>query len=110
MKNSFRILFSSTDKKEINEINEALKKIDEIEDVHSVATRSLDPNTILIWVQLISGVLGTIGVALPLFQKIIETINKKGIKGTTLKLANGTEIILDNASPEDIKRILEQYQ
>jgi hypothetical protein len=43
----------------------------------------------------------------PIVKKVIETIRGKGISGAKIKLPNGVEVAVDNASADEIERLLQ---
>ncbi|MCI0691366.1 hypothetical protein L0337_05090 [candidate division KSB1 bacterium] len=98
---------------EIAEITQALKEIQAVEsvkDTRSPVQRGVDPATIKVWIEVAIGVIGFISAAMPLIKKVIAMIRNKGISGAKIKLPNGTEISVDNASPEEIEKILKAME
>lgn len=98
---------------EIAEITQALKEIQAVESVKDTrppVQRGVDPATIKVWIEVAIGVIGFISAAMPLIKKVIATIRGKGISGAKIKLPNGTEISVDNASPEEIEKILKAME
>jgi hypothetical protein len=91
---------------DIDTLQREFETLDGVAAADSVATRSLEPATAMIVIQLISGVLGAVATAVPLIQKIREVIRGKGISGAIIKLPNGVEISIDNATATEIERIL----
>jgi len=107
MKDVFMInLPSSTSKSDVELIQNMLKQIDSVEDAVHKTTRVLDPVSITVLVTLVGSILGVVGTAVPIICKIVETIRGKGISGAKIKLANGNEISVDNASVSEIERIM----
>lgn len=97
---------NSVTKTEIAEITQVLKEAQAVESVQETTSRGLDPATIKVWIEVAIGVVGFVSAAMPLIKKVIATIRGKGITGAKIKLPNGTEISVDNASPEQIEKIL----
>lgn len=107
MQETFQISFPATASGEdINAVQSALKDIDGITSTGSVASRTLEPGSIMIWVELVAGVLGGVSAALPLVQKVIKIVRGKGISGVNIKLPNGADISIDNATASEIERLL----
>jgi hypothetical protein len=98
---------------DIAEITQALKEIQAVEslkDTGPPVQRGVDPATIKVWIEVAISVAGFISAAMPLIKKIIATIRGKGITGAKIKLPNGTEISVDNASHEEIEKILKAME
>jgi cell division protein FtsX len=98
---------------DIAEITQALKEIQAVEsvkDTRSPVQRGVDPATLKVWVEIAVGVVGFVSAAMPLIKKVIATIRGKGISGAKIKLPNGTEISVDNASHEEIEKILKAME
>jgi hypothetical protein len=97
---------NSVSQTEIAEIAQALKEVQAVESVQETTSRGLDPATIKVWIEVAVGVIGFLSAAMPVIKKVIATIRGKGITGAKIKLPNGTEISVDNASSEEIEKIL----
>jgi hypothetical protein len=98
---------------DIAEITQALKEIQAVEsvkDTRSPAQRGVDPATIKVWIEVAISVAGFISAAMPLIKKVIAMIRSKGISGAKIKLPTGAEISVDNASPEEIEKILKAME
>lgn len=107
MCDSIQISFpSSAPRAEVDTIQNMLKNLNEIQDAGSIASRSVDPASIMIWIQVVSGMLGLVATGMPVIEKIIKMIRSKGISGAIIKLPNGTELPVDNASGSDIAKLL----
>ena len=90
------------------EIQNLLKDIDSVDNAGSMASRTVvDPASIMLWVQVASGVLSIGSAGIVIAQKIKEIFHRKKVLGATIKLTNGTEISLDKSSAEEIAKILE---
>ena len=93
---------------DIRDIKDLLKEIDSVDDTGEVSSRSgIDPQSIMLWVQLASGVLGVTSSGIVIAQKMKELFQKKRVSGARVKLPNGTEISLDTSSAEEIAKIIE---
>lgn len=98
---------------EIAEITQALKEIQAVEsvkDTGSPVQRGVDPATLKVWIEIAVGVVGFVSAAMPLIKKVIAMIRHKGISGAKIKLPSGAEISVDNASPEEIEKILQAME
>jgi hypothetical protein len=93
--------------KDIEAIQDTLKTLDEVSDTGVDTNRGLDAASIMVWVELVSGVLGAVSTAVPIVKKVIAMIRGKGISGAKIKLPNGVEISVDNASADEIGRLLQ---
>ena len=72
-----------------------------------MASRSgIDPASINLWIQIASGALSIGGAGIVITQKIKEILHSKKVTGAIIKLKDGTEISLDNSSPEEIAKII----
>lgn len=91
--------------RELEALQAKLKQIREVEDAGSMGARSVDLQSVMLWVQLISGVLGAVSTGVPIVQKIIEMIRDKGIKGAKITLADGTTISADDVSAKDLETL-----
>ena len=93
---------------DMRDIKNVLKGIDSVEDAGSVSSRTgIDPQSIMLWVQLATGVLGVTSTGIVIAQKLKELFRKKRVSGARVKLPNGTEISLDESSADEIAKILE---
>ena len=100
------VIDSKGSKLALDTITRKLKTEAEIVDAGSVSSRNIDPGTIMLWVQVVSGVLGVVATAVPILEKIINVIRGNGVSGATVKLPNGAELSVDNASTEEIERLI----
>lgn len=95
---------------EIDELQSELTQIDGIEDVEPLTDRSvLDPQmvqTVMMGIQLAGGIIGVAGAAAAVVKQIREIFQKKGIKGGKVTLQDGRVIAFDDASPEDIEKMI----
>lgn len=92
----------------VDEIKADLKNIAEIEEVGSGDARAVDPESILVWVSLITTVVTSIDKAIPVFTKIKSLFKQKGIKGVKITRSDGTIIEMDHASSEEIVALLKE--
>ena len=86
-------------------ISDALGELPEVERARPQQTRS-DLATIALLVELAGGVFTAVATAVPIIQKIISTIRGKGIKGAVIEFPGGGKLTIDNASVEDIERLI----
>jgi len=83
--------------------------VQELHEVDEVVETSSDTHSLtgaLVLVKVVGGVLGNVATAVPIVQKVIETIRGKGVTGAKIELPDGTKLSVDNASVEDIERLL----
>ncbi len=107
MQDIFKIaLPASVSEKDIADLQDTLKTLDAVADAGADPDRGVDPASIMVWVQVVGGVLGAAGAAVPIIKKVAEIIRGKGISGAKIKLPNGAEIAVDNASLNEIERLL----
>ncbi len=93
---------------DIQDIKNLLKEIDSVDDAGSKISRTgIDPATLMLWIQVASGVLSIGSAGIVIIQKIKEIFRRKKVLGATIKLTNGTKISLDESSAEEIAKILE---
>ena len=108
MQDNFTITLPSTvSDDEMEALQTALREEESVEDTGSMAARGIDPGNITLWVQVASSVLGVVGTAVPIIQKVVRMIRGKGITGATIKLPSGAEISVDNASAAEIEKLLQ---
>jgi hypothetical protein len=88
---------------DVTQLVQELHEVDEVVETSS-DTRSLTGALVL--VKVVGGVLGNVATAVPIVQKVIETIRGKGVTGAKIELPDGTKLSVDNASVEDIERLL----
>jgi hypothetical protein len=74
--------------------------------VGSMGARGVDAQQVMLWAQTAGTVFATLGAALPVISKIAELVRKRGVKGARIKLPNGAELSLDEASVGDTERLL----
>jgi hypothetical protein len=82
-----------------------LEQLDEVDRTDAPTERSIVGAALLL-VNVAGPVLQNVATALPVIQKIIESIRGRGVTGATIELPDGTKISVDSASAEDIERIL----
>jgi hypothetical protein len=105
MEDAFTIEFPRTvSDRELEALQAEIKQVSEVEDAGSMGARGVDPQ-IMLWVQVISGVLGVVSTGVPIIQKITEMIRGKGIKGAKITLANGTTISVDHVAAKDLESL-----
>lgn len=108
MEDSFTITFpKTTSKNDVKAIKDTLVQLNAVEDMVALNARSVDPASIAVLVELVSGSLVAISTAVPLVKKVVETIRSKKIKGVTIKFPNGMEISVDKASVAEIQQLLQ---
>jgi ferric-dicitrate binding protein FerR (iron transport regulator) len=83
-----------------------LDQLDEVDETSAPTERSVIGAALLL-VNVAGPALQSVATALPVVQKIVEALRGRGVTGATIELPDGTKISVDNASAEDIERILE---
>jgi hypothetical protein len=95
---------------ELAAMTQSIKEIQAVESIQErrpPVTRGVDPATLKAWMEVTISVVGLVSAALPLIKKIIAMIRTKGIVGAKIKLPSGAEISVDNATSEEIEKIVE---
>jgi hypothetical protein len=83
-----------------------LDQLDEVDETTAPTERSVIAAALLL-VNVAGPVLQNVATAVPVVQKIIESLRGRGVTGATIELPDGTKISVDNASAEDIERLVE---
>ena len=91
---------------ELEIVRAELTSINEVQDAGSMRSRSIDAQSLMLWVSVATGVLGVVKTGVPLIQSITGMFRSKGIKGAKITLANGTSFTADEISPEDLEKLL----
>ena len=91
---------------ELESLQAELATIIEVQDAGSMSSRSIDAQSLALWVSVATGVLGIVKTGVPLIQSIIGMVRSKGIKGAKITLANGTSFTADEISAEDLEKLL----
>jgi hypothetical protein len=90
---------------QLSDLESEVAKLAEVDDAGTLDSRSIDPAMLGLWIQAATGILGVISTAVPLVQKVVDMIRKKGIKGAKLRFEGG-EIEVDNISIAELKTLL----
>lgn len=90
----------------VQTVADELNRLDEVAETTPATERSVLGAALLL-VNVAGPVLQNVATALPVVQKIIESIRGRGVSGATIELSDGTKISVDNASVEDLERLLE---
>lgn len=88
------------------EIQEELRALDGVQSAGG-QTRSIDPASLDLWVKLAATAISTVGTAVPVLTAIVKVLRKRGVRNTTIELKDGTKIVVENATADDIRRIVE---
>lgn len=91
---------------DVADIENELKNVAGVEDAGSTTVRSIDVQTLGLWVSAASGIIGLASSGIPLVQSIIGLIRGKGIKGAKITLANGTSFSADEISARDLENLI----
>lgn len=87
-------------------IQEELRAVEGVESAGG-QTRSLDPATLDVWVKLAGTAISTAAAAVPVLTGIVKVLRRRGLGNTTIELRDGTRISVENATVEDIRKIVE---
>ncbi len=71
-------------------------------------TRSLDPATLTMWVTLAGSAITTAGAAVAVIKQVVDLIQRKGIKGAKLVLADGSVLQADEISADDLVKLAQR--
>ncbi len=80
-----------------------------LRDVEGVVETSSDTRSLtaaLLLVKVVGGALADVATTVPIVEKVIGMIRGKGVTGAKIELPDGTRIEVDNASVDDIERLL----
>ena len=91
---------------ELRSLRDGLGGLEGVEDTVSMDTRGVDAATAMLWVQVAAGVIGAVGSALPVIRSVVEMVRGKGIRGAKIRLPNGVEISVDEATPQELERLI----
>ena len=91
---------------ELHALRGDLRTIQEVEDTGSGDERAIDPASVMLWVQVITGALTAVGTGAAVLEKIVGVLRGRGIKGAKIKLADGTTIDAEQISPEALATVL----
>jgi hypothetical protein len=95
---------------ELKKIQTELGQLEQVQGSGSMGARSIDAQSIMLWVSVATGILGVVKTGVPLVQSIIETLRGKGVKGAKITLANGTSFSADEMSSKDLESLLKASQ
>ena len=87
-------------------VSDGLSALPEVESATPESTRFIDPASVSLFVQLAGSVLGVAATAVPIVQKIVETIRGKGVTGAVIEFPGGAKLSVDNASVKEIERLI----
>jgi hypothetical protein len=107
MEDIFTIEFPNTiSDSELATLETELKQMAEVENAGSMDARSVDPQALMLWVQLVSGALAAVSTGVPIIQKIAGMFQGRGIKGAKIALPDGTTVSIDDVSPQDLENLI----
>lgn len=112
MEDIFTIEFPNTiPDRALETLQAEIKQIDAVEDSDSMDARSVDPQSLMMWVQVAAGTLGVISTAVPLIEKVINMVRGKGLKGVKLGFADGFTVSIDEvSSAKDLEIVLKNLR
>ena len=97
----------STSASQQRELESALQKMANVEDAGVSETRSIDPESIMLWVKLAGSVITAASAAIPVIKQVVDLLRSKGVKGAKINLPGGATLQVDEASSKDIERLLQ---
>ena len=107
MADTFTIEFPpDVQESDVANIENEVKNVAGVEDAGSMAARSIEVQTLGLWVSAASGIIGLASTGIPLIKTVIEMIRGKGIKGAKITLANGTSFSADEISLKDLENLM----
>ncbi|MGA9996131.1 MAG: hypothetical protein WBP93_12000 [Pyrinomonadaceae bacterium] len=92
---------------DVEEIAGELNQLDQVEQAKTRQTRGLDFATISMVIEVAGGVIGVASQAAPLLKKIFGSVKEKKIHGARITFPDGRVIEVDDASMEDIERLIQ---
>lgn len=107
MSDTFTIEFpADVSDSELESIQAQLREMSEVEDAGSMNARSIDAQSLMLWVQIATSAVGLISAGVPLVQRVVEMIRGKGLKGVKLMLSDGTSFSADEISAAELEKVL----
>ena len=83
-----------------------LQNLPDIEGARALEQRAIDPASVMLMIEIASGVLSAAASAWSLIDQIRTSLGKKKVAGATITLPNGTKIELDDVSEDQIARLV----
>src|SRR5260370_29901613 len=107
MSDTFTIEFpAEVSDSELESIQAQLREMSEVEDAGSMNARSIDAQSLMLWVQIATSAVGLVSAGVPLVQRVVEMIRGKGLKGVKLMLSDGTSFSADEISAQELEKVL----
>jgi hypothetical protein len=106
MGDAVRVILPGKDSDARKRVRDGLSALPDVESATPEATRFVDPASVSLFVQLAGSLLGVAATAVPIIQKIVETIQGKGVTGAVIEFPGGGKLSVDNASAKDIERLI----
>lgn len=83
-----------------------LKACDQIRDADYSVPRAVDPGSIMVWVEIVTGVISSVSGAITVIMAIRDVLRKHGLQKAEIKSGNGAVLSVENASAEEIRKLL----
>jgi len=99
--------YDSTPEHELTSLAESLAGVDSVEKAETIKTRSIDPETVKLWIQIAGEIIKTGGLAFALVTKIVDLIRGRRLKNVKLKMKDAT-LDVDEATPADIEGFIQK--
>jgi hypothetical protein len=91
----------------VRELELAISGMEPVKKVgHSSEDRGLDPGSLMLWMEVIGGVLTVVSTAVPFIEKIASIFRTRKITGVKISLPDGTELSVDDCTSDDIKKLI----
>ena len=100
-------LGAEVDPSAAEDIVTTLITIDQVESARALELRAIDPASVIVLVQSVGGVIGSINALWDLVTKIRERLGRDRIHGARVTLPNGTRIDLESVTRDELAQVIE---
>lgn len=100
------VLPTGISKDEIVSLEAELNDIDVVEDAGRASSRAFDAASATLSIRVEGGMLDLVGTAVPLLNKVLDTIRGRGIKGARITMPNGTTVEADEISVRGLEALV----
>jgi hypothetical protein len=91
----------------LKELESTISGLEPVKKVgHTSGDRSLDPASLMLWMELIGGALTVVATAVPLIEKIVGMFRNKKISGVKISMPDGTAVSVDDCTSDDIRKLI----
>src|SRR5437016_4134540 len=98
-------LGAEVDPSAAEDIVTTLITIDQVESARALKLRAIDPASVIVLVQSVGGVIGSINALWDLVTKIRERLGRDRIHGARVTLPNGTRIDLESVTRDELAQV-----